>query len=183
MQARQYNLFYVNYVESESIKSQDIIRLSMEDYMLLLDKAYREAKIADHMMYVTSKMIKDKRLLVSVLNHVRNSFIYSIRSFLLKERAFRRIAPVPSDELLLVDLFFDNYSKRFGIDGNLKLKVRNVINAKKAYDVRGMLLERSKKYIFIGSDYSFIEFNLDDIRSLVKEGLDLVSRIREEMSK
>ncbi len=151
--------------------------------MLLLEKAYRESKIADHMMYVTSKMIKDKRLLVSVLNHVRNSFLYSIKSFLLKERAFRRVAPLPSDDLLLVDLFFDNYSKRFGIDNNLKSKIRDVIKAKKAYDIRGMLLERSKKYIFISPDYSFIEFNVDEIKSLVKDGLNFVSKVKEEISK
>ena len=54
----------------------------------IINEALREAKIADYVLDITSKVVKDKKIVVSTLMHLKKSIILSMKSYLsyLKEK-------------------------------------------------------------------------------------------------
>ena len=151
----------------------------MEEYETLIEKAYKEAKLADYMSYVTSKLIKDKKLLISVLDHINKSFMLSINAYLARERLYRRVPPVPKEPSLLIEMFFEQCSQNLNIEKSLKQVMLKINKAVSAYDERGMLLQRTDKYVFIGSDYELIDLKPDDVKTWLKQNIKFVNDLKE----
>ncbi|MBW6442217.1 hypothetical protein K0A97_00335 [Patescibacteria group bacterium] len=63
----------------------------MEKFLEGLTNAEKSIKTADHMVYVTFPLIKDKRLLLKILNEIKNSIIYCIGSILQYEYLYKKI--------------------------------------------------------------------------------------------
>lgn len=155
----------------------------MEEYKILMENAYKEAKLADYMAYVTSKLVKDKKILISVLDHVNKSFTYSIKAYLMKERMYRRVPPLPSDNKSLIEMFFDESAKGLNVEKSLKFLMLKVNNAIKAYNDRGMLLERTNKYVFVAGNYKLIDFKVKDVKDLLKKNIDFVNVLKREVTR
>lgn len=63
----------------------------MSDYKSKIKKAEDEIQTADHLIYVTSPLIKDKDLLLSAFDHIYKSFQNAIHSYLLYKRERKEI--------------------------------------------------------------------------------------------
>jgi hypothetical protein len=153
-----------------------------EEYQQLIEKAYKEAKLADYMVYVTSKLVKDKKVLISVIDHINKSFILSITAYLTREREYRRVPPVPKEPLNLIELFFTHCAKDLNVENSLKNIITKINKALKAYDERGMLLQRSNKYVFISGSYELIDLKPKDVKEWLKLNIDFVNVLKQELS-
>jgi hypothetical protein len=60
------------------------------------------------------------------------------------------------------------------------LKVHKAV---KAYNERGMLLERTNKYVFIGSDYELIDLKPDEVRTWLKQTISFVNDLKQRLKK
>ena len=155
----------------------------MEDYKTLIESAYREAKVADYMIYVTSKLVRDKKVLISVLMHLDKSFNNAITAYLTRERMFRRVPPVPSDSQLLVELFFEKCAQNLKVEKELKNVMIKINKAIKAYIGRGMLLERTNKYVFIAPNYELIDLRPNEVKEWIKKNIEFVNLLREDLNR
>ena len=63
----------------------------MEKFLEGLQKAEKTIQEADHIVYVTFPLIKDKRLLLKVLQEIKNAVIICINSVLQYEYLYKRI--------------------------------------------------------------------------------------------
>lgn len=63
----------------------------MEKFLEGLAKAEKTIQEADHIVYVTFPLIKDKRLLLKVLQEIKNAVILCINSILQYEYLYKRI--------------------------------------------------------------------------------------------
>lgn len=63
----------------------------MEKFLETLQKAEKTIQDADHIVYVTFPLIKDKRLLLKVLQETKNAMILCINSILQYEYLYKRI--------------------------------------------------------------------------------------------
>lgn len=154
----------------------------MEEYKTLIEDAYKEAKLADYMAYVTSKLVKDKKILISVLDHMNKSFTYSIKAFLSRERFYRRVPPLPSEAHLLIELFFEHCAENLNVEKNLKTIMLKINKAVNAYNDRGMLLERPSKYVFVGSDYELIDLKVDEVKIWLKQNIKFVNDLKQRLN-
>ncbi|MCW1305512.1 MAG: hypothetical protein OH335_01910 [Candidatus Parvarchaeota archaeon] len=66
-------------------------------------------KIADHMMYVTVPLLSEKMLMSSVIEHMYKAMVNSMLALLEYERYYKKIFSLPSDDKLVVDLFFERH--------------------------------------------------------------------------
>ena len=155
----------------------------MENYTDLISYAQKENKLADYMIYVTTKLVKDKKVLISILEHVNSSFSYAIRSYLIKQREFRRIPAIPTEPKSYIEMFFDRCAKELNISIDFKKIILKVNEAINAYNSRGMLLEKQSKYVFISSTYELIDFRIEDIKEYVNLNKEFVEKIKEGLNK
>lgn len=149
----------------------------MEDYTLLLNKAKKEQKLADYMNDITAKFVKNKKIIVGILNHIYLSFNFVLKSYLLYERRYKRIKILPTEPELILELFFDR--KPEGINQNLKPEILKVLQAIKAYNSSGLILEKLNKYIFVSEKYELIGFKQEDIKNLLKLNKELIKKVGE----
>jgi len=63
----------------------------MEQFQEYREKAIRHLKIADHMLTTTYPLVKDPKLLLTVLDNLFKSIMCSVNSLLFYERMFKRI--------------------------------------------------------------------------------------------
>ena len=154
----------------------------MDDARLVAEEAYREAKVADHMAFVTSKIVSEKKIIVSIINHLEKSFMLSIKSLLLNERLKKRLESLPTSDSELFELFSTSYSEELKIEKSLLDTIRRLHSAVQAYDSRGIILTRADKYVFVSEDYELIDFKLDNVKDWIRQGLNFVSIIKERIN-
>lgn len=153
----------------------------MGDYKELVREAYREAKLADHMLYVTSKVVNDKKIVISVVDHLTKAFILSMKAFLDYERLYRRVSAVPEDTNMMIKLFFDECSKELKIEDSLMSIIFKLSNAMNAYNKRGMLLTRTERFVFVSQNYELIDLRMSEVKNWLKQSLRFVNVIKERL--
>ena len=62
-----------------------------EKYIESLNRALKALQIADHMTYITFPLIKEKRLLLKILDEIYSSLLNAINSILQFEYLYKRI--------------------------------------------------------------------------------------------
>jgi hypothetical protein len=86
----------------------------MEKYVENLEKAIKNIRIADHMIYVTFPVIKDKRLLLKTLDQVYDSVVCTINAILQYDYLYKRIN-LSSDAKQNFDTFINKSAKRYNL--------------------------------------------------------------------
>ncbi|MDD4354120.1 MAG: hypothetical protein PHN56_06730 [Candidatus Nanoarchaeia archaeon] len=147
----------------------------------LINEAIKEAKIADYVLEITNKVIKDKKIVVSTLMHLKKSINLSIKAYFIFQKEKGNIHNIFSDEYLLLNYFMDNYSQRFSLNNDLKKDIMTIFDSIKSYDLRGMILEKNDKYTFISENYELINFKFEELKKFIKTSLDLAKSIEVEL--
>ena len=81
----------------------------------MFQKSRRELSIADHMSAVALPMVKDKKVFLTVLKHIKKSMYLMSRAYLLKQKKIRVIGVVPENEELCFQMFLEKFSSKFNI--------------------------------------------------------------------
>lgn len=149
--------------------------------MLLIEKAKREVMIADHMAYVTSRLINDKKIIVSVVDHLNKALLNSINAFMLYEKLYKRLRNVPQDNALLIRLFFSKYSKGLNLDINLESMSHKIMRAIESYNARGMMLTRTKRFVIVSPSYELIDFNIAEVKDWLRKARTFIDKVGEKL--
>lgn len=86
----------------------------MEKFVQNLITAEKTIQTADHMIYVTFPLIKDKRLLFKILQEMKNAIALCINSILQYEYLYKRIK-LYKDSRLNFRIFIEKCVPRYGI--------------------------------------------------------------------
>ena len=136
----------------------------MEKFQESLLKAKKSIHLADHMVFVTYKLINDPRLLLSAIKNIFNSLQYTIDSLLNHERVFKRIPAYP-----------ENFGSKFII---LKNHCIDRLNLNQSYlylikDINTLLTDhknspvefsRKDRFIICSSNYRTKSISLKEIK-------------------
>nr|MCK4929743.1 hypothetical protein [Nanoarchaeota archaeon] len=155
----------------------------MEQFQILRDKALQKIKVADHMLFMTYPLVKDPRLLLSIIENIFASLDYGVSALLQHERLFKRIPA-----------FHDTFPSRFDMFKN-KMIPRYKINptyAKLIIDVRGIISEHKKspvefarkdKFIICSPSYSLKTIDINLVKKYIFETKIFVDNINKIVSK
>jgi len=86
----------------------------MEKFLENIVVAEKTIRTADHMIYVTFPLIKDKRLLFKILHEIKNALALCINSILQYEYLYKRIR-LYKDSRLNFKIFVEKCVPRYGI--------------------------------------------------------------------
>ncbi|VVB75381.1 Uncharacterised protein [Candidatus Tiddalikarchaeum anstoanum] len=153
----------------------------MEDYKIVAEQAFREAKMADHMAYVTSKIVNDKKIVISIVDHLSRAFMLSMKAYLIREKLRHNIKVVPEGDKEVTNFFFESYAQELKVEKSILSIIYRLFNAVNAYNSRGILLTRSDKYVFVSPEYELIDLNMNEIKEWLRDGLKFVNAIKERL--
>src|SRR3990167_581639 len=95
----------------------------MEKFLENLYTAEKNLRTADHMVYVTFPLIKDKRLLLKIVQELKGIIINCITSILQYEYLYKRVS-LYKDSGANLRTFTEKCAKWYNID---KDEVRNIM--------------------------------------------------------
>ncbi len=89
--------------------------MAVEKHLESLQKAIDQIRIADHMIYVTYPVIKDKRLLLKTIDHIYEAMILTVSSILQYDFLNRRINLYKNNAQENFEVFIEKCARRYNI--------------------------------------------------------------------
>ena len=147
----------------------------MEKYEENLHKAVKEIKIADHILYITYHIVKDKRLLVKALEQEYSSLMSIINAILQYDYLWKRIQ-LYKDSRLNLETFVDKCSRRYLISEEEISKVKEIISVYGQHKKSPMEFMRKDKVIIMSDslktnyiDLERLKKYLETVRKIIKK--------------
>ncbi len=152
----------------------------MERFQNFRDNAQKKLSVADHILTQTYPLVKDPKLLLSVLENVFLSMTYAMNAMLYYERTFKRVHP-----------FHDSFDSRFNMFRHKVMKTYKISSryADLIEDMRNMIIEHKKspiefsrkdKLVICNGDYKMKTVTIDKLKEdldAAKEFLEIAKRI------
>jgi len=141
----------------------------MEKFQELRDSAGKKLQVADYMLTMTYPLVKDPKLLLSVVENLFLAYSHSISSLLHYERLFKRIPPFQEDFSSKLDMFADRCMGKYGIDSeNIRIMrdLKEIIVAHKKSPVE---FSRKDSFVICDGDYSFRTISPSIIKGYVEK--------------
>lgn len=147
----------------------------MEKYQESLQSAVKSLKIADHILYITYPVIKDKRLLLKSLDSVYEAMVDIINSFLQYDSIWKKIQLTP-DPKNNFEIFINRTSKNNNITREEVQEILDFFSVIEAHRKSPMEFKRKDKVVIMGSDLQTTMIDPEKI----KKYLSLTRRIFEK---
>lgn len=125
----------------------------MEDFKKRVSKAKKLYETADHLAYVTYPLIKETKLIITILENLYASLIMSMDAFLYYDRLYKRINPVAENFHSRFETFKTKTAPRYGIDDSKLLLILDLRDIIKKRRESPMEFTRRDKYVIASRDY------------------------------
>jgi len=155
-----------------------------EPYSELLAKAKKEIEIADHMIYVTYKMISEVKILLAVSEHIVKATHAALESLLEFERHWKRLEPYHQNFALEISIYRNkDVEKRYGFDPKFFRLMQKLLEIDKVDKTSIMRFKRGDRYILSTGDYQMSVLDIESLKRykyLAQRFIESISAIIEK---
>jgi hypothetical protein len=135
-------------------------------YIESLEKARKNRRIADHMAYMTYPMMKDKRLLLKIVDEIYSALISSMNAILQYEYLKKRIN-LSNDADQNLNLLFEKCAQRYGISNEDIYSVREFFSIYGQHKKSPMEFQRKDKIVLMSDDFRTKIIDLEKIKKYI----------------
>jgi len=139
----------------------------MDEIQTFRAKSKRYLHVADHMVYMTYGVVKDSKILVSVMDSIFLSLTNSMNALLEQEKKFKAIPLVPQGFEAKFMLFRD-VAKKFKLDGAYLAMMRDVKDTILEHKTSPVAFRRKEQYVICSDSYNMRTINLDQIKEYLR---------------
>ena len=147
------------------------------DYKQLSKEANRAFITADHMAYVTYPLVKDIKLIITVLENLYLSLTFGMESILNYERNFRRIPPYPENLTAKIDTFKNKCATRYNIPRNYIVLMEEIKKVLEQHKKSSTVFRRENKLVMMSNDFRMQTLTIDKAKQYVQETKPLIDKI------
>ncbi|MBL7147954.1 MAG: hypothetical protein ISS82_03960 [Nanoarchaeota archaeon] len=136
----------------------------MGDAVVLLKEANILLQRADHMLYITYPLIKDNKLIISILENLSNSLIKTMEAVLYYERMYKRIDMFPDSFEVKFDIFKEKCARTYNFDREhvvLIEDLRKIVHERKKSKMEFI---RKDKYVICTNNYATKVLTIDKLK-------------------
>ncbi len=138
----------------------------MEQFQEYREKATRQLKIADHMLTVTYPLVKDPKLLLTVLDNLYKSVMCSLNSLLFYERTFKRINIFGDSDEERINIF-KHLAQKHQLDPKYLKTIRELKELIREHKNSPMEFARKDKFIIYTEKQELKTISQDSIKKYV----------------
>lgn len=155
----------------------------MEKFQEQREKARKTIQLADHMLTMTYPMLKDPKILLSVLDNINNSIDLIISSILELERTFKRVPGYQDNFDSKLRVFREKVMPKYKISQEhlkLILKVRELMLAHKESPVE---FTRKNNLVMATDNYEIRTLNDKSLKEIIfkaKVFINEVAKVTEQ---
>jgi len=155
----------------------------MEKFQEARDKAKRNLQIADHMAYMTYRVVQDPKLLMAIMENIFLALTNAMSSLLYYERLFKRVPPFAENFEAKFALFKEKIAPRFNIDKQYLNLIRDVKEVIVEHRKSPVEFVRNDRFVICNSSYKMRTISIEQIKKYVAQSKLFVNMINDIVSK
>jgi hypothetical protein len=141
----------------------------MEQFQEAMEKASQKLKIADHMIFMTYPLVKDNRLLLSVIQNLFLSLSSAMSAILYYERMFKKIPSFNDNFDAKFTAFRANCVERLKIDDKYVKMISDIKDIIIEHKKSPVEFTRQNKFVICSSSYRMRTITIDEIKKYISE--------------
>jgi hypothetical protein len=148
----------------------------MQKFNNLVLEANRKLKLADHMAYVTYPLLKETKLLLTILNNVNKSLLLALDAYLYYDYLYKRISYLPDNLKEKLDIFERSSAKRYELHGykELILEINELLKKHKESPVSFV---KKDKLVICSKNYKIKTLELEDAKTYLSKAKPFILRL------
>lgn len=148
----------------------------MQEYNEFFTKAKKEFDLADHIIYITYPIVKDKILFLSAVTHLTNAAVNAIDFFLNREKSYKKILMLPASAKLKVRFFAENYSQMYTVHSEFWKDILDMIEFTESRPEK-VQLEKDERICVLNENYKILRFDMDKIKRNLVSVKNIITKI------
>ena len=143
----------------------------------LVKDAIGALRRADHLTYMTMPIVKDNKLILTVLDNISLSMIDGMNAILEYERLYKRIMPLPENFDSRFEVFRDKLINKYNItieEVELITKLRDMIEAHKNSPVE---FSRPDKFVICNENFRMKTITVQDIKEYITTAREFLRKV------
>jgi hypothetical protein len=149
----------------------------MEKFQEAREKAKRNLKIADHMLFMTYPLVKDNKLLLAILENIFLALTNAMGALLYYERLFKRVPPFHDNFESKMNLFREKCTARYKLSRDYLLLMREVKELVMEHKRSPMEFARKNSLVICSESYQLRTVSLDQIKKYLGKTKDFVREV------
>jgi hypothetical protein len=155
----------------------------MEHFQVARDKAKKNLKVADHMTFMTYPLVKDSRILLSIMENLFLALTNSMGAILYYDRLFKRVPPFHDTFESKYSLFKERCIGRYNLSKDylaLMEEVKDIILQHKKSPVE---FTRKDAFVICSDNYRMKTITIEKIKEYISRTKSFVSAMESITSK
>ena len=148
----------------------------MEKYQENLQRALSNLKIADHIIYVTYPIIKDKRLLLKSLEQLYESLIFTIETILQYDYLWRRIR-LTGNSKEDFKVFTNKSAKMHNITDNEMHELSDFLELVNSHKKSSMEFKRQEKIIILSDNLKTSSLDIEKLKYYLNFSKRIIEKV------
>ncbi|MAG52972.1 MAG: hypothetical protein CMH62_03350 [Nanoarchaeota archaeon] len=137
------------------------------NYRELAKEAVISIRRADHLTYMTLPLVKDNKLILSILDNIRISLMHGMNSLLEYERLYKRVSPLPENFNSRYEVFRDKLINKYGITDIEVELIRNLKDTIEAHKNSPVEFSRPDKFVICTENYRMKTISVQEIKQYI----------------
>ncbi len=155
----------------------------MERFQELREISKKKVMLADHILTQTYPLLKDPKLLLSVVENIFLAYANSIGALLHYERLFKRIPSFQEDFNSKIVMFRNRCAEKYDIkqeDINIIREIKDIIVQHRKSPVE---FAREDRFVICSDDYSMKTIKVEELKKMMVNTKQFVDKISSITSK
>ena len=138
----------------------------MEKFLQNLQEAEKTIRTADHMIYVTFPLVKDKKLLIKIILDTKDAIVKCINAILQYEYIFKRVK-LYSDQKSNFRTFIERCAPRYKLDKNDILIMLELFDLAEKHKKSSMEFIKEDKIIILSEKMQQKTISSEDAKKFI----------------
>lgn len=149
----------------------------MEKFLESLKEAEKKIRMADHMIYVTFPLIKDKRILLLLISELKKAIANCINAILQYDYLYKRIS-LYEDVKINFETFKSKSSKRFNITNQEIALIIKLFELEQNHKKSSMEFAKDNKIVILSEDMRQKIITLEEIKQFLQLSKDVLKKTK-----
>ncbi|MDD5331615.1 MAG: hypothetical protein PHE43_02230 [Candidatus Nanoarchaeia archaeon] len=143
----------------------------------LVRKANEYYNSADHLTYVTYPLVKDLKLIITIVDSLYRSMEAGVNAVILYERLYKRIDLVPESFSARLQIFQEKCMPNYGFSREHLLLIKDLKEIMAHRNESPMEFVRKDKYIICSDDYNMKTITIDKIKNYLFQSKSFIIKL------
>ena len=155
----------------------------MEQYLQFLENARKYAKTADHLLTNTFPLVKDPKMLLTVLNNVFMAYKHAMMFMLYRDVAQGKIPAFNDDTQTMLDIFRARSERRYSINPEYVRLLEETYSMVKEHKTSPLEFSRHEMYVICSDSYEMKKITTQNLREYISKAKLFIEEIAPQQAK